>query len=349
MLINEPEYLAVVDEVKARIAAARYRVMTAANQELVMLYWEIGALINAHREWGNAFVPNLARDIRAANPRLRGFSSRNLATMRKLAAAYPEWGVLQTLSAQLAWSHLAMLVEKVKDPAERAWYTRQCVDQDWSVRRLESALGDRAYQRQVLAPKLTNFPEHLPPQQAELAQGILKDPYIFDFISYREGMVEREIESELVGHITRFLLELGAGFAFVGKQYPIDVEGREYAIDLLFYHLKLRSYVVVELKTGDFKPEYAGKLNFYVSAVDDLIAGDRDEPTIGILLCKAKGGLVAEYAFRGITSPIGVSEYRLFDRLPAEYENLLPTAADIEARIGLGFPPDGEETAQGEE
>ncbi|MDR0782528.1 MAG: PDDEXK nuclease domain-containing protein [Propionibacteriaceae bacterium] len=340
MLINNPEYLAVVDEIKARIAAARQRAMVAANTELVMLYWDVGHLINRHREWGNAFVPNLARDIRGSNPRLRGFSARNLASMQKLAEAYPDLQVLQTLSAKLTWSHMILLIEKAKDPIERAWYAEQSGSQSWSVRRLESALLDRTYHRQILAPKTTNFREQLGSPQANLAQDVLKDPYIFDFIDYRNGMVEREIEDELVGNIARLLIELGAGFAFVGEQYRVEIEGREYAIDLLFYHLKLRCYVVIELKAGDFKPEYAGKLNFYVSAVDDLIASDRDEPTIGILLCKSKAGLVAEYAFRGITSPIGVSEYRLFDKLPAEYEDLIPTAEDIEARIGLSLPGD---------
>ena len=340
MLINDPEYLAVVEEIKVRIGDARQRAMAAANSELVMLYWEIGRLIDRHQEWGNGFLPNLSRDLRQANPRARGFSVRNLRYMVAFARAYPDRSFVQSVPAQISWTHNVMLLDKVRDTTRRRWYTDQTVQQCWSVRQLESAVDYQCFERQVLSNKATNFEDRLDSPQRELAQDMLKDPYIFDFIDYRQDMVEREIEDALVRNITQFLLELGSGFAFVGKQYRIEVEGRDYAIDLLFYHLRLRCYVVIELKAGDFKPEYAGKLNFYVAAVDDLVAGDRDEPTIGILLCKSKAGLVAEYAFRGITSPIGVSEYHLFNKLPAEYENLIPTAEDIEARIGLSIPED---------
>jgi predicted nuclease of restriction endonuclease-like (RecB) superfamily len=191
------------------------------------------------------------------------------------------------------------------------------------------------YERQALATKTTNFDKRLPSPQSELAEHTLKDPYIFDFIDYRKGMVEREIESELVKNITKLLLELGRGFAFVGNQYHLEIENEDFYIDLLFYNLILRCYVVIELKTGDFKPEYAGKLNFYISAVDDLLKTAQDNPTIGILLCRNKKGMIAEYALRDIEKPIGVSEYSLFDTLPEAYENVLPTAEDIERRIGL--------------
>jgi len=335
MLLNDPDYLAVVDEVKARITAARHRAMVAVNAELVLLYWDVGNIIDQHREWGSAFVPNLARDIQAANPQLRGFSIRNLKYMAAFAVAYPDREIVQTLSAQLSWSHHVMLLEKVKDPAERQWYTEQVIQQGWSVRRLDSAINDQIYQRQVLSAKTTNYAQQLVSPQREQALDLLKDPYIFDFIDYREGMVEREVESELVRNITKFLIELGSGFAFLGQQYPISVSGKDYRIDLLFYHTKLHCYVVVELKNTDFKPEHAGQLNFYVSAVDDTLATSDDNPTIGILLVRRRDGLTAEYAFRGMTQPIGISEYRLLDTLPAEYENLIPSPADIEARLGL--------------
>ena len=346
MLVNDPGYLAVVDEVKVRIAAARHRAMVAANTELVLLYWDVGHLIDQHQQWGNAFIPNLARDIRASNPQLRGFSARNLASMQKLAQAYPDREVLQTLSAKLSWSHHVLLLEQVKDPVERQWYTATATDQGWSVRRLESAIRDETYRRQVLAPKTTNYPQQLVSPQREQALDLLKDPYVFDFIDYREGMVEREVEDELVRNITRFLIELGSGFAFLGQQYPVSVSGKDYWIDLLFYHTKLHCYVVVELKNTDFRPEHADQLNFYVSAVDDTLATEDDNPTIGILLVHSKDGLTAEYAFRGMTQPIGISEYRLLDTLPAEYENLIPSPADIEARLNLQIPTGGESDDQ---
>ena len=348
MLENNTEYLELVYEIKSRIASARNRALVVANGELLRLYWEIGTLINQHREWGNAFIPNLARDVKVGYPLLRGFSARNLSSMAKLAEAYPDPSVLQTLSAKLSWSHHVLLLNKTKDPSERLWYTRQAVDQNWSVRQLESVMLDQTYQRQVLAAKTTNYLERLPSPQGELVQDIIKDPYVFDFIDYRVGMIEREIENELVRNIARLLIELGTGFAFVGEQYRVEVNNTDYYIDLLFYHLQLRCYVVVELKAGSFKPEYAGQLNFYVAAIDDLVATADDNPTIGILLVKDKNGLVAEYAFRGMVQPIGVSEYHLFAELPKEYQKLIPSVEDIESRLQLSTVEDLQDDATGE-
>ena len=338
ILINGPDYLALVADIKAQIASARARALRAVNSGLIGLYWGIGRQIDAHSQWGDRFLENLSRDIRLAYPGIRGFSVRNLAYMLRFAQAYPDPAILQTLSAELTWSHHVLLLDKVKDPTVRFWYAQRATAEGLSVRALEDCIDRRTYERQALPSKVSNFAARLPEPQAALAQQVLKDPYVFDFIAAREGMVEREIEAELVRHVTQLLLELGAGFAFVGEQYRLEIAEEEFFIDLLFYHLRLRCFVVVELKTGAFKPEYAGQLNFYVSAVDDLLRTEADRPTIGLLLCKDKRRLVAEYAFRDIDKPIGVSEYTLFGALPVEYENLLPSPEDIQTRLGLAMP-----------
>jgi predicted nuclease of restriction endonuclease-like (RecB) superfamily len=334
MLINTNEYLTVVGDIKSRIKAAQHRALLAANGELFALYWNIGNIINEYSVWGNKFVANLARDIKLDFPEARGYSVRNLKYMAKFAKNFVETEIVQTLSAQLTWSHLVALLDKAKERERVLWYAEHTLVNGWSVVTLKDEVDNQLYERQALPGKISNFAERLSPPQSDLAEQTMKDPYMFDFIQYREGMIEREIENELVANITKLLLELGTGFAYVGKQYLIEVEKEPFYIDLLFYHLKLRCYVVIELKRGDFIPEYAGKLNFYISAVDDLLRTDRDEPTIGLLLCKNKRGMIAEYSLRDIDKPIGVSEYKLFKTLPAEYENILPTAEDIEKRIG---------------
>lgn len=226
-----------------------------------------------------------------------------------------------------------VLLDKVKDDVQREWYAKQSIENGWSRDVLVHQIDAQLYQRQATAHKTTNFRARLPDPQSELALQTLKDSYLFDFIERRQEMPERTIEAELIGNITKFLLELGAGFSFVGNQYHLEVEGEDFYIDQLFYHLKLRCFVVIELKVGDFRPEYAGKLNFYISAVDDVLKAPEDKPTIGILLCRNKKGLVAEYSLKDIEKPIGVSEYRLFSTLPEEYEDLLPSAEDILNRV----------------
>jgi predicted nuclease of restriction endonuclease-like (RecB) superfamily len=218
--------------------------------------------------------------------------------MAKFAKTYPDLEFVQTVSAQISWSHNTTLLDKVKDSGQRVWYARKAVEDGWTLSILEYQIEYQLYERQALAEKTSNFKERLPDTQGKLAEQTMKDPYIFDFIDFRQGMVEREIESELVKNITRLLLELGTGFAFVGNQYHIEVENEDFYIDLLFYNIKLHNYMVIELKNGDFKPEYSGKLNFYISAVDDLLKTNQDNPTIGILLCKNKKGVIAEYALR---------------------------------------------------
>ena len=334
MLINNNEYLSVVNDIKTRIRTAQRRILLTANGELFTLYWNIGKVISENSSWGNKFVENLARDIKLDFPEAKGYSVRNLKYMAKFYKTFPDFEIVQLLTAQLTWTHSNALLDKVKDRDIFLWYAERNGEAGWSVEALKEQIENKLYERQALTQKTSNFQQRLLPPQSELAEQTMKDPYMFDFIPYREGMIEREIESELVKNITKLLLELGTGFAFVGNQYHIEVEREDFYIDLLFYHLKLRCYVVIELKTGDFKPEYAGKLNFYISAVDDLMKTEKDNPTIGLLLCKNKRGMIAEYSLRDIEKPIGVSEYKLFKSLPKEYESMLPSAEDIEKRIG---------------
>ena len=334
MLINSNEYITVVDDIKSRIKTAQRRLALAANGELFTLYWNIGKVINEYSVWGNKFIENLARDIKLDFPNAKGYSVRNLKYMAKFAKIFPEIEIVQSLTAQLTWTHSNALLDKVKDRDIYLWYAERNSEESWTVDTLIEQVENGLYERQLLPKKATNFQKRLMPPQSELAEQTMKDPYMFDFIQYREGMPEREIEAELVKNITKLLLELGTGFAFMGNQYHIEVENEDFYIDLLFYNLKLRCYVIIELKKGNFKPEYAGKLNFYISAVDDLMKTELDNPTIGLLLCKNKRGMIAEYSLRDIEKPIGVSEYKLFKNLPKEYENILPSAEDIEKRIG---------------
>jgi len=331
--MNNNDYLAVVDEIKARIHAARHRALLSANSDLILLYWDIGSIINERSVWGNKFVENLSRDIKMEFPNATGYSPRNLRYMAAFAKAYPDKQLLQTLSAKLPWSHNTALLDKVKADEERLWYIQQTIENGWSLDGMVCQIERNLYQRQVLSDKTTNYDKRLPDPHSKLAIETIRDPYIFDFIEDSDDLLEPALENQLVRNVTKLLLELGSGFAFVGNQYHIEVEGEDFYIDLLFYHLKLRCFVVVELKSGTFKPEFAGKLNFYVSAVDDLLASEGDNSTIGILLCKDKRGMIAEYSLKDIEKPIGVSEYRLHDKLPAEYKDLLPTAEDIMSRI----------------
>jgi len=335
MLINDDKYLSIINNIKAQIRAAQRRVSLSANSELFTLYWNIGNIINENSEWGNKFVENLARDIKFDFPNVRGYSVRSLKYMAKFAKTFPEPEIVQLLTAQLTWTHSNALLDKVKDREIFLWYAERNAEEGWIVEELKEQIDNKLYERQALANKTSNFQQRLKPPQSDLAEQTMKDSYMFDFIPYRNGMIEREIKSELINNITKLLLELGTGFAYLGNEYHIEVENEDFYIDLLFYHMILRCYVVIELKKGDFRPEYAGKLNFYISAVDDLMKTEQDNPTIGLLLCKNKKGLIAEYSLRDIEKPIGVSEYKLFKNLPKEYEDMLPSAEDIEKRLGI--------------
>ncbi len=333
MLMNSGDYLTTIEQIKREIRAAQYRATLHVNADLLLLYHSIGLVINAHKSWGNKFIENLAKDIKLDFPDAKGYSVRNLKYMAKFALLYPDREFVQTVSAQIPWSHNVAIMDKVKDAAERIWYIQKAAENGWSHSVLIHQIESSLYQRQVLAGKVSNFENRLPSPQSELALQTMKDPYIFDFIPFRENMVERDIEEALVRDVTHLLLELGTGFAFLGNQYHLNVGGDDFYIDLLFYNLNLRCYVVIELKTGEFKPEYAGQLNFYLSAVDGLLKKSEDQPSIGLLLCKSKNDLVAEYSLKDMSKPIGVSEYRVTSSLPPELEKELPSVEDIQKRI----------------
>ena len=328
------DYTGWLADLKQRIRAAQQRAVLAVNRELVLLYWQIGRDILERQQsqgWGTKVIDRLSQDLRAAFPDMKGFSPRNLKYMRAFAEAWPDGRFVQEVLAQLPWYSQLALLDKLGDGESRRWYAAKALENGWSrnilVMQIETGLRERQ------GSAVTNFPDRLPPPQSDLARDSLKDPYLFDFLGLGEAAQEREIERALVTHITRFLLELGAGFAFVGQQYRLEVGGEEFFIDLLFYHLKLRSYVVVELKAAPFKPEYAGQLNFYLSAVDADVKASDDNPTIGLLLCKERNRMVAEYALRGLDKPVGVAEYQLVRAVPEALARDLPTIEQIEAEL----------------
>lgn len=333
MLINDNQYLSVIENIKAKIGKAQFKAAVSVNRELIMLYYNIGLIINENKTWGNKFIENLARDIKLAFPNSTGYSVRNLKYMAKFAAEYSDIEFVQQVVAQLPWGHNVVLLDKITDNVKRKWYIELCAENGWSRNVLIHQIETGLYERQIKAEKISNFENRLPAPQSELAIQTMKDPYIFDFISFKEDMVERDIENALVKEITALLLELGTGFAFLGNQYHLNIGGDDFYIDLLFYNINLRSYVVIELKTGDFKPEYAGQLNFYLSAVDGILKKDTDNPSIGLLLCKSKNNLVAEYSLRDMSKPIGISEYKITNSLPEELEKQLPSVEDIQKRI----------------
>ena len=333
MLVNNSEYLETIESVKQEIAKARYKATASVNKELIILYYNIGKIINTHKAWGNKFIDSLATDIAIEFPNAKGYSVRNLKYMAIFAETYPDEQFVQTVSAQIPWSHNIAIMEKVKDEEIRLWYTEKAIENGWSHSVLIHQIESGLYERQAIAGKVTNFEKLLPSPQSELAVQTMKDPYIFDFIPFKEDMIEKDIENALVQDVTNLLLELGTGFAFVGNQYHLNIAGDDFYIDLLFYNINLHCYVVIELKTGEFKPEYAGKLNFYLSAVDDIVKTEQDNPSIGLLLCKSKNDVVAEYSLRDMSKPIGVSEYKITSQLPETLEKQLPSVEDIQNRI----------------
>lgn len=321
-------------DLKSRIHTAQQRAALAVNRELVLLYWQIGRDIlarQAEQGWGAKVIERLAHDLRAAFPEMKGFSRANLMYMRAFAGAWPEEAIVQQAVGQLPWGHNLILLAKLKDPVQRLAYAQRAISHGWSRTMLEIHIESRLLEREGRA--VTNFAEHLPAPGSDLARQSLKDPYLFDFLGVGKEAGEREIESALVQHITQFLLELGAGFAFVGRQVHVEVGGDDFFIDLLFYHLKLRSYVVIELKAEKFKPEHLGQLSFYLTAVDMQVKAEQDNPTIGLLLCKSKNKVVAEYALRNKTQPIGVAEYQLIESLPEELQTSLPSIEQIENEL----------------
>ena len=324
-------------ELKTRIHAAQQRATLAVNRELVLLYWQIGHDIlerQAEQGWGAKVIDRLSHDLRTAFPEMKGFSRSNLMYMRAFAEAWPDAAIVQQAVGQLPWGHNLVLLTRLKHPDERLAYAQAAIDNGWSRNVLNIQIETRMLERTGRA--ITNFDERLPAPGSDLARQMLKDPYLFDFLDLGQEANERAIEDGLVHHITQFLLELGAGFAYVGRQMILEVGGEDFFIDLLFYHLKLRCYIVVELKADKFKPEHLGQLGFYLTAVDRQVKSEHDNPTIGLLLCKSKNKIVAEYALSDKSQPMGISEYKLLESLPEQLQTSLPSIEEIERELQGG-------------
>ncbi len=327
-------YKELLEDLKNRIRTSQLRAGLAVNKELVLLYWDIGRQILQRQQqegWGAKVIDRLARDLNREFPEMKGLSSRNLKYMRAFAEAYPDKQFVQQVVAQIPWGHNVRILDYVKHPSEREWYIRQTIQHGWSRNILVHQIESGLYHRQGKA--ITNFDRTLPAPQSELAHQILKDPYVFDFLSIGEEAKERDLENALIEQLREFLLELGVGFSFVGSQYHLEIGKQDFYIDLLFYHLHLRCFVVIDLKIGEFQPEYAGKMNFYLSAVDDLLRHNDDQPSIGIILCKAKNKVIVEYALRDTRKPIGVSGYKLTETLPKKLKGSLPSIKELEESL----------------
>jgi|SRR5882762_484052 len=327
-------YEAFLQSIKTRVQQAQFQALVAVNKELILLYWHIGqGILERQKEqgWGAKVIDHLSEDLHHAFPQMKGFSPRNLKYMRAFAAAYQDETIVQQVAAQIPWFHHCILLDKVKDDQERLWYIQKTIEHGWSRNVLSMQIDTKLYQRKGKA--ITNFQSTLPALQSDLAHDVLKDPYIFDFITTGDDTKERHIQNALLAHIQRFLLELGAGFTFVGSNYHLIVGDQDYYLDLLFYHIHLRCFVVIELKRGDFKPEYAGKVNFYLKAIDEQIKHKDDKPTIGIILCETKNKVTAEYALSDIQKPIGVASYQFTTSLPDELKDQLPDVKELEASL----------------
>ncbi len=334
-LKRNSEYLSLLAEIKSKVKSAQIKAAISVNRELLKLYWEIGSAIVEKQKkgrWGDSVVDALAEDLRKEFPEMRGFSRANLFNIRQWYMFYSDMGEkVQQLVGQLPWGHNIVIINKVKGAHEALFYVKEAIENNLSrnmlVHQIESGLSRRK------GRITSNFDLTLPKPQSDLARQSLKDPYVFDFLSITEKMQEGELEKQLTRHITQFLLELGAGFSLVGHQYSLEIGKEDYFIDLLFYHLKLRCYVAIELKMGDFRPEYVGKLNFYLSALDKLIREPNDNPSIGIILCKSKNKVVVEYALSNMNKPIGVSEYKIMKSIPEKLKKNLPSIGELEDEL----------------
>ena len=332
-----PDYEPWLADLKSRISASRVRAAAAVNRDLVLLYWDIGREILGRQNaegYGTKVVDRLAADLSAAFPSMKGFSARNLKYMRAMAFAWPDVEVVQQVVAQLPWGHQTVLLDRLDTSAQREWYARAAVEHGWSRNVLVHQIDSRLIARHGAA--ITNFSATLPALQSELAQQLTKDPHIFDFLGLGNEFQERELEDALVGQLQRFLMELGKGFSFVGRQYHIAVGGQDYYLDLLFYHLQLHCYFAIELKVDDFKPEYVGKMQFYLAALDGQVKTAVDGPSIGLILCRSKNSVVVEYALRDARKPVGVSEYRM--TLPKDIAGALPSVRELEQVLKGTYP-----------
>lgn len=346
-------YPVILNNLKEKIRNARLHAAITVNNLLLGIYWEIGFTINQQEDeegWGAKTVERLATDLRLEFPDMKGLSPRNLRYMRDFALAYPKFTILQQAVAKLAsgkkndavtilqqsvaklpWGHICILLDKLKQPEERIFYAQKSVENGWSRNILILQIQNKLYKRKGAA--ITNFENTLPKSQSDLAQETLKNPYLFDFLSMSEEMQEKDLEKGLILHLKKFMLELGRGFAYVGNQYNLNVKGDDYFLDLLFYNYHLHCFVVFELKVGAFKPEFAGKLNFYINTIDEQIKGENDNPTLGVLLCKTPNDTVIKFALKGINSPIGVADYELSNALPKQLRGEMPTIEELEKEL----------------
>lgn len=330
------DYQSTLKNLKERIANERLRVTLSANAAMVLLYWDIGQTILERQEqqgWGAKIIDRLSEDLKEAFPEMSGFSPRNLKYMRRFASEWPDREFVQRTAAQIPWRSNQLLLDKLNSQEIRCWYAKQTAENGWSRDILSLQIESRLHERQGKAPN--NFALTMPPQDSDMAAQVFKDPYLFDFLGTADTRKEREVELALVDHVQKFLLELGAGFAFVGRQVLLEVGDQDFRLDLLFYHLKLRCYVVIELKAVPFDPGFTGTLNLYLSAVDDLLRHPDDKPTIGLLLCKSKNDLVVEYALDGYRRPMGVAQWesQLTQSLPDDLKGSLPTIEEIEREL----------------
>jgi len=342
-VINKTAYRLWLQTIKTKIRSTQIKAAIVVNRELILFYWELGRMIvekQKNSNWGNKLIEQLATDLKKELPGISGFSRTNLYAMRKFYLYFTsvkfqeeinDSSIVPQLVEQLPWGHIRLLIIKVKAEKEMLFYIQQTIQNHWSRDVLALQIKSNLYKRQVKA--ITNFETTLPKPQSDLAQQTIKDPYLFDFLTLSAPYKERDIENQLVQHITKFLLELGKGFAFIGRQYHLEIAEKDYYLDLLFYHVVLKCYVVVELKNTRFIPEYAGKMNFYLSAVDSLLKTVEDKPTIGILLCRDKRSIEVEFALRDINKPMGVSEFQFTEVLPDNLKSSLPTIEEIEREL----------------
>ena len=335
MLTPSNQYLQAVEEINDYVNQAKCRASVSVNSEIMKTNIFIGNVIIRNSEWGNKFVENLSKDMKMRFPSAKGYSVRNLKYMKKFAQTFTEDDVDEYGLGRITWSHHQILMSKVSNREEYIWYLEKTLEHKWSVDDLTSQVKSQLYERQAVANKISNFERRLPAEQKNMVLSTMKDPYMFDFIDYTEEMLETDIENELVKNVTSLLMELGTGFAFMGQQYHLEVGGKDFYIDLLFYNTKLRCYGEIDLKTGELTPEQAGKMNFYLSALDDLVKAPEDNPSVGLILCRDENRTIAEYALRDMSKPIGVSEYHLCTDLPLDLKNELPAVEDIRSRIDM--------------
>lgn len=329
-------YAEFLNDLKSKITQAHHQAARTVNQNLILLYWEIGKSILEKQEvegWGKKVIQQLSKDLEHAFPDMKGFKERNLLFMRQFALNWNDLSIVKQLVSQLPWGHNILLLQRISDYSTRLWYVQKAIENGWSRNVLGMQIESNLIERVGRDDKIHNFKQTLSSSTSDLAQATLKDPYIFDFLTIGDAAQEREIEKALIDHIQKFLLELGAGFAYIGRQVHLEVSQKDYYLDLLFYHTKLHCYIVIELKAGEFQPEYVGKLNFYLSAVDDLIKSPVDGPTIGILLCKTKEKVIAEYALKDISKPMGISEFKLSSAIPEKIKTALPSIEELEEEL----------------